>query len=66
MLAALTPILPLSYKLFHNQIGKKNVLLNCSGIQYLNIPRHSTNQRHHVSPTLNLHPWFHKKTNKIC
>lgn len=35
MLATLTPTLPLSYVFFHNQIGKKNVLLNCSGIQYL-------------------------------
>lgn len=35
MLAALTPTLPLSYMLFHNQIGKKNILLNCSSMQYL-------------------------------
>lgn len=35
MLAALTPTLPLSYMLFHNQIGKENDLLNYSGTQYL-------------------------------
>lgn len=29
------------------------------------IPRHSTNQSDHVSPTLNLLTWFHLKTKKL-
>jgi len=66
MPAALTPTLPISYMFFHNQPNREEQCpfkLFWHTVSYTS--KHSTNQSDHVSSTLNLHPWFHQKTNKI-